>query len=107
MRPFGGSPKYDGPTRAGIESADEREAIYIRDGGRCQTCLEAVPFDGFELAHRIANTKANRRRWGNRVVDSPQNRCVTHPGRCNSRQNIGGNPAACLALANKISPENT
>jgi hypothetical protein len=106
MRPQGILPKHDA-TRSGLESADEREAIYIRDGCRCQTCLGAVPFDGFELAHRIANTKANRKRWGDRVIDSPHNRVVTHPGRCNSRQNIGGNPQACLALIERMNNENT
>ena len=102
MRPPDARPKFDGITRAGLASSDEREALYNRDGGRCQTCGKPVAFDGFELAHRIANTKVNRHRYGAAVVDHPLNKRVTCPGRCNSRQNCGGDPAACAAIVREI-----
>jgi len=102
MRPCNIQPKYDGITAAGVEAQDEREAIYDRDKGICQTCHKPVAFDAFELAHRIANTKANRLRWGDAVIDARANKVITHPGRCNSAQNIGGRPEECKALAEEI-----
>lgn len=102
MRPAGVLCKYDGHTAANLDAYEERVAIYNRDGGRCQCgCNERVPFDAFELAHRIANTKANRRRWGNAVVDHPLNKAVALREH-NSRLNIGGNPAACAELVARI-----
>jgi hypothetical protein len=53
------------------------------------------------MAHRIANTKANRRRWGDAVIDDPRNRCVALREH-NSRLNIGSRPVACAALAAEI-----
>lgn len=97
MRPCTARPKYEGITRAGLDASDERAAIYARDGGRCRSCGERVPWGEFELAHRIANTKANRARWGDAVIDHPLNRVVTHRGACNDACNIGGNPGECRA----------
>jgi hypothetical protein len=102
MRPCNVKPKYDGITPAGLDAYEERIAIYARDHGRCQCgCKEPVAFDAFEMAHRIANTKANRRRWGDAVIDSPLNRCVALREH-NSRLNIGGRPMECAALAARI-----
>lgn len=106
MRPLNVSIKYDGITAAGLDAQEEREAIYRRDGGICQTCKKPVAFDAFELAHRIANTKANRRRWGAEIIDHPLNKATTHRGRCNSATNIGGNPGACAELVDRINSRN-
>jgi len=102
MRPPDTRPKFDGITRAGFASQDEREALYNRARGHCQTCGKPVAFGAFELAHCIAATKANRRRYGAAVIDHPLNKRVTCPGRCNSRQNCGGDPAACAAIVREI-----
>ena len=102
MRPCNVLPTYDGITRNGLDAHEERIRIYNRDGGRCQCgCNTPVAFDAFEMAHRIANTKANRRRWGAVVIDSPLNRCVALREH-NSRLNIGGRPMECAALAARI-----
>ncbi|MGP1459925.1 MAG: hypothetical protein ACTTKL_11585, partial [Treponema sp.] len=53
-------------------------------------------------AHRIANTKANRARWGSFIIDSPLNIAAVCSLRCNDACNIGGNYGECLALAEKI-----
>jgi hypothetical protein len=101
MRPCNVAVKYDGITSHGLDAQDEREEIYLRDHGRCQCgCNQRVAFDAFEMAHRIANTKANRRRWGDAVIDSPENRCVALREH-NSRLNIGGRPMECAALAER------
>ena len=102
MRPAGILPRYDGITRKGLEAYEERRAIYLRDRGLCQACMKSVAFSDFELAHRIANTKANRRRWGAEVIDHPLNKCIAHRGRCNDECNIGGRPASCAELVEQI-----
>lgn len=102
MRPCNLQPRFDGITRSGLDAYEERIAIYNRDHGRCQACGEPVAFSDFELAHRIANTKANRSRWGNDVVGHPLNKAVAHRGRCNSAMNCGGRPEECRALVARI-----
>lgn len=93
------APKWDGITPAGVDAQDDRMAIYLRDRGICQGCGEPVPFDRMQLAHRIANTKANRKRWGDKVIDSRANRCVVGSARCNDRMNCGGRPDECARIA--------
>ena len=87
-------------------TSDERWAIYYRDHGICQACGRPVLACEFQLAHRIANTVAFRRKYGSEIIDHPLNVCVTHPGRCNDRMNIGNNPGACQALLQQIEEHN-
>lgn len=94
--------KFDGITRAGLDRMDERLALYSRDRGICQACGMPVAFTDFEVAHRIADTVANRKRWGDDVIDSPMNKAVTHRGRCNSAMNRGGRPNECEEIARKV-----
>jgi len=95
-------PKYDGVTRSGVLLYEERLAIYNRDGGRCRTCGEPVDVNAFEVAHRIADTICNARRFGRAVIDHPLNKATAHAGRCNSRMNIGTNPVECAKLVKEI-----
>jgi hypothetical protein len=88
--------------RQRLEIYEQRWDIYSRDHGRCQSCGELVPYDCFEVAHRIADTKANRKRWGDTVVDHIMNKATTHSGKCNSAQNCGYNPVQSAALAHLI-----
>jgi hypothetical protein len=77
---------------------EERLAIYARDHGICQHCHKSVPIDAFEVAHRIANTKSNLKRFGVFVIDSPHNKATTHRGACNSGMNCGFRPDACAKI---------
>jgi len=88
--------------RQRFEISEQRIEIYTRDKGRCQSCGELVPFDCFEVAHRIADTVANRKRWGDEVVDHIMNKATTHRGKCNAAQNCGYNPMQSSALAELI-----
>ena len=106
MRPSGLLLKHDGITRASVLLYEERLFIYNRDGGRCQACGDMVDINNFEVAHRIANTVCNVRRFGRSVIDHPLNKATTHPGRCNSRINIGNNPVECAELVEEISCHN-
>jgi len=82
--------------------SDTRWLVYNRAGGICESCGQPVPPDRFECAHRIANTKSNRRRWGPEVIDHPLNLACTHSRRCNDAQNIGFKPDLCRELAERI-----
>jgi len=88
--------------RKRFEQAEERLRIYARDHGICQACGETVPMDGFEVAHRIANTASNRKRYGDRVIDHPLNKATTHPGRCNSAMNCGFRPDECRSIVEAV-----
>lgn len=106
MRPVGLLVKYDGITKAGIESEEERLFLFNRDAGKCQTCGARLSFSAFQIAHKIANTEANKKRWGKAVVNHTDNKACTCPNAyCNSRQNIGGKPIACFDLYSKIIKE--
>ena len=105
MRPADALPKYDGITPGGVEAQEEREAIYLRDHGRCQTCGKRVAWGDSELAHRIANTDSNRKQWGDEIIDSPLNKATTCRGRCNDAQNIGNDPEKCRDLVERIKRE--
>jgi hypothetical protein len=98
MRPAGMLPKYDGVTRSAIDAYEERVYLYAFYEGLCQGCGDPVAFGEMELAHCIANTKANKRKYGKWVINSKANKRPTHPGRCNSKCNCAGNPAKCAEI---------
>jgi hypothetical protein len=102
MRPVGITPKYDGYTKKGVEKSDEWESIYYRDNGICQTCGLPVEWVKAQAAHCIANTKANRQKYGDYIIDHALNRKLTHGGGCNDAQNIGNNPGKCNELVLQI-----
>jgi hypothetical protein len=81
---------------------EERLAIYERDNGICQHCGRPVNINQFEVAHRIANTVLNKKRFGKAIVDHPLNKAIAHPGGCNSGLNIGYRPADCAELVYRI-----
>jgi len=94
--------KHDGISRAGLALYEERLAVYIRDNGVCRSCGKRVGVNEFEIAHLIANTKCNRKRFGDRIIDHRLNKATTHAGRCNDAQNIGNNPGKCAELVRQI-----
>ena len=53
-------------------------------------------------AHRIGNTKANRAKYGDMVIDNPLNIGYTCSLKCNGALDISGNPAECIKLCNAI-----
>jgi len=81
---------------------EERLAIHARDMGICQACRQHVGLNEFEIAHRIANTVANRKHWGDAIIDHPLNKATTHAGKCNDKMNCGFNPAKCQAIVDAI-----
>lgn len=90
--------KFDGVTRAGVESSEERLYIYYLYHGICQGCGLPLAYDEMEIAHCICNSKAMKRKYGKHVVNSIANKRPTHRGKCNSRMNCAGNPAKCAEI---------
>lgn len=88
--------------RKRFEQAEERLGIYTREHGICQACGKPVPMGSFEVAHRIANTVGNRKRFGAEVIDHPLNKATTHPGRCNDAMNCGFKPDECKRIVEAI-----
>jgi len=78
--------------RERIRLHEERLRIYVRDRGICKACGKPVDINGFQVAHRIANTVMNRKRFGDEVIDHILNKATTHPGRCNDAMNCFNNP---------------
>lgn len=84
--------------------------LWREQGARCATCNRVhLRVDGMELAHRIPNTKVNRKVYTPEVIDDIENlRAVCRGGMykgrsCNDFQMIGaGKPATAAALATRI-----
>lgn len=66
--------------------------IAERDNFCCQKCGKYLGFNGC-LADRISQSKMNRKKFGNHIIDHPFNKvytCITNE--CNDSFNIGMNP---------------
>ena len=71
-------------------------------GGVCEICGRQLTNTNFQGAHRIANTKPNRAKWGNWIIDHPKNIAIVCSLACNHSCNIGNNPGKCLELVKEI-----
>jgi len=80
-----------------------RSYIFARDAYRCRSCRLSVYRSGFpQIAHRIANTKANVKRYGKEVIDHPLNLAAACSLSCNAKMNIGFKTREADELAEKI-----
>jgi hypothetical protein len=66
---------------------------YILDNWQCQNCGKPA----MQIAHRIANTKTNRKVFGNKI-DNNVNLVSVCSLECNDSYNIGNNPGKCEKL---------
>ncbi len=71
-------------SRRGLFLREQREEIYEKQEGRCAFCGMPMFFTDFELAHILAESRDNIRRFGRGVIDHPDNKRATHRGECNS-----------------------
>lgn len=72
---------------------------YELDKRQCQKCGKAAK----QMAHRIANTKTNRKVYGN-IIDHNENLVSVCSLDCNGTFNIGNNPvksAKLIAIINE------
>ncbi len=92
-------------TRRALELQDTRVRLYARQQGLCKACKQPISYTDCQLAHRIANTKTNRRVYGEEVVDHWMNKALTHAGNCNDSMNLGMRPVEAGVLAALIRKE--
>ena len=71
----------------------EYEKRYAIDGRICQRCGKPAT----QIAHRIANTKVNRKYWGE-LIDNCVNLVPVCNLECNASYNIGMKPIKCNRL---------
>lgn len=75
-----------------------KEYIRNRDKGICQACGKYCWTNG-NIAHRIAETKPNIKKYGREIIDHPYNKAWTCFGNgCNDSFNIGNKPTKSKEL---------
>lgn len=84
------------------EEKDQRLYALARSGGICEICCKPLKDGQAQGAHKIANTKPNREKWGSWVIDHPLNIAIVCSLSCNQVCNIGNNPEKCLHLVKRI-----
>jgi len=83
--------------------AETKQRLFARDGYRCQNCDGSIyAYDTPQLAHRIASTVSNIRRYGKEVIHHDENLYSVCSLRCNDAMNIGMIPVIRDALAERI-----
>ena len=80
----------------------QRQRALASCGGVCEVCSKTLTTSTWQGAHRIANTQANRKKWGDFIIDHPLNIAIVCSLKCNQVCNIGYDEGACLRLAQKI-----
>lgn len=81
---------------------EQRLTALASCGGVCEVCGKPLTNSAWQGAHRIANTKSNRTKWGSWIIDHPLNIAIVCSLKCNHVCNIGYNPGECLRLVKKI-----
>jgi len=86
-----------------LDKEEERLKIFSAYDYTCVKCGGSVYQYGTPmLAHLIADTKANRSKYGKAIIEDPLNRKPTCCLNCNDSQNIGNNPEECKKLIAEI-----
>lgn len=83
---------------------EQRRYALAISGGVCEVCGKPLGVHA-QGAHKIANTEANRKKWGSWIIDSPLNIAMVCSLKCNDACNIGNDPGACLDLVIDIVKE--
>ncbi len=83
------------------EKEQRRYALAI-SGGVCEVCGRPLRDGQPQGAHRIGNTKMNRAKYGNFVIDHPLNIGITCSIKCNGALDISGDPSECIGLCKTI-----
>lgn len=80
----------------------QRQTALATCGGKCEICGKMLTHSSWQGAHRIANTKSNRKKYGDMIIDHPMNIAIVCSLKCNDDCNIGFNKAETLNLLEKI-----
>ena len=89
--------------RQSLEASELREQIFRDADYRCEVCGKSVYAYGTpQLAHRIAQTKSNIKRYGIQVIHNRLNLAPVCSLKCNDKCNIGNRPEQVKELVEKI-----
>jgi hypothetical protein len=75
--------------------------IAERDKFTCQVCGKYLGLSGC-IADRISQSKVNRKKFGNEIIDNPLNKVYTCISVCNDSFNLGYNPYKTKKLIDLI-----
>jgi hypothetical protein len=81
---------------------EQRRYALAVSGGLCEVCGKPLKDGQPQGAHRIGNTKANRAKYGDMVIDNPLNIGYVCSLKCNAALDISRNSAACIKLCSRI-----
>jgi hypothetical protein len=86
-----------------FELSEKKQAIINAQGGRCYNCGGPVnQYTSPQLAHRIAQTKSNLKKYGREIIHHPLNTPAVCCLACNDAVNIGFNPGETEKLVSEI-----
>lgn len=89
--------------RKQFEILEQRAEIFKRDCYTCQHCRSSIfEYGTPQLAHRVAQTKANLKKYGKAVIHHPLNMVSACSLECNAAMNIGMNPGKVMSLVREI-----
>lgn len=77
---------------------EQREQAIGRAYGVCYVCKKPLAGTAVQYAHRIANTKTNRSKYGSFIIDHTLNGEMVCSLKCNQSLNIGFDKGKCLDL---------
>lgn len=81
------------------QQKQQRQYALTTSCGVCAVCGKPLNTANAQAAHRIANTQANRKKWGSLIIDHPLNVAMVCSLKCNDACNIGYRPNEALRLA--------
>ena len=81
---------------------EQRRYALAISGGVCEVCGRPLRDGQPQGAHRIGNTKANRQKYGDFVIDHPFNIGMTCCLKCNGALDISGNTGEAIKLCRRI-----
>lgn len=84
------------------QQIQQREQALGLSGGVCAVCGKPLNSGAPQYAHKIANTKTNRNKYGSFIIDNVLNGAYVCSLGCNQRMNIGFNKGAILDLIAEI-----
>jgi hypothetical protein len=81
---------------------EQRQYALAISGGVCEVCGRPLRDGQSQGAHRIGNTKANRAKYGDFVIDHRFNIGMTCCLKCNGKLDISGDTGAVIRLCARI-----
>ena len=81
---------------------EQRQYALAINSGLCEVCGRPLNEGQPQGAHRIGNTKANRAKYGNFIIDHRFNIGMTCSLKCNGKLDISGNTCEVIKLCKRI-----